>query len=1167
MTVAKRNFLSLLNELNSHAESSSGKGTSFERLVMWFIERDKAQSSRFSQVWMWSEWPGNKDRHDAGIDLVAEERVGGALVAIQCKFYSQSSHIALDNIKSFLTAYGEKEFTEGIIVSTTDRWTKPAEHALVNRDKPVARWGLDVFENSSIDWARSDLKRLLNRETKQLREYQLQALNDTLDGFHKHDRGKLIMPCGSGKTFTALRIAERIAGTDGLALFLTPSISLLSQSLNDWTNDAELPLAAIPVCSDANVEGHEDNEDISIFDLKWPASTDPNTLLTRIRPARNRNQMTVVFSTYQSLNVIAEAQREGLPKFDLIICDEAHRTTGVIDSESNFMQVHTDGFVASAKRLYMTATPRIYGNQAMRRAEDKLLTLASMDDESVFGPEFHRLGFGKAIEMGILSDYKVVILDIDQEQVGIDLDSLLAAGDSNVNMDNGARMVGCWNGLRKHADGHDFREDPLPAKRAVAFSNLIIQSQNFQRHFGEVVQRCIAAEDESEASGLLRCEVQHVDGTQNALQRQEKLRWLKEETAEGMCRVLSNARCLTEGVDVPALDAILFLYPRRSEIDVVQAVGRVMRQAEGKKYGYIILPIARAPGLSPREAVEGSAYQAVWQVINAIASHDDRFEAKINQLKLKEETAETDYLQDDDIGTREEESENEKQLDLPLIFSGLAEYRDAILAMLVDKYSNPRYWEQWAEKIRDIAQRHEARIRALIRIPASDVKTIFKQFLAGLRQNLNDDISADDAISMLSQHLVMKPVFDALFRDYGFSDNNPVAVEMQRVLDALQDRGLEKESAGLENLYRDVRIRSEGVTSASGRQKLIAELYERFFKAALPDEVYKSLGIAYTPVEVVDWIIRGVEDVLRADFKASLGDEGVSIIDPFVGTGTFMTRLLQSGYIQPADLPRKYAEELHANELNLLAYYIASVNIESAYHDAADATAYRPFPGIVLTDTFQSYEDDEPPMHQQWFPSNNERIERQKRADIRVVIGNPPWSATNNRAYSRVDERVQITYAESSTKQLLNALYDPYVKAIRLASDRVLEGSKGGIVAFASNGGFIDANSFDGFRKAVAQEFDAIYVYNLRGDARTSGERRKREGGGIFGCFSRAGVAILILVKRPLTDDGTIKQASKRASEQASKRASEQATPPYSIATLEITSVAKPNSIFFPKAA
>ena len=1127
---SKRMFRDVLAELDAKAQGSAEKGRSFELLVKAFLEQDKAQARRFSRVWLWSDWPGNQVQHDVGIDIVAEERDGGDLVAIQCKFYGPTTQIVKAHVDSFLGAYGAPVFAKGIFVSTSDRWTGNAEDAIANFGKPVARWGPDIFENSSIDWSTFDLDvpaDLSVRQTKNLRDYQDEALQNTISGFEDHNRGKLIMACGSGKTFTALRIAEQVAGTGGTVLFLTPSISLLSQSLIDWANDSDLPLKPFAVCSDIRAgKRSNDDGDMSPYDLTETPSTNPEKLTAGFRRADRRNNMTVVFSTYQSLDIVAEAQKQsnGVPEFDLIICDEAHRTTGVSakqltgKDESNFQRVHDNGFIAGKKRLYMTATPRIYGDRARRKANESQLVLASMDDARLYGPEFHRLGFGKAIDLGILSDYKVIIFNVDQEQTGIDLNALLSDSDSEVNMDSGARMVGCWNGLGKRAAaGLDFGGDDQPAKRAVAFSNAIRQSKQFKDYFPQVIEACINAAGDNPENPL-RCEVDHVDGTQNALYRAERLAWLRQEPEAGVCRILSNARCLTEGIDVPALDAILFLNPRKSEIDVVQAVGRVMRRSPGKQYGYIILPIAQAPGTTPQESVNESSYKAVWQVINAISAHDDRFEAKINQLALTLERPDPDdYNTRGSIGDPGEPGSSdlagEEGIQGKLLIAGSPELRDAILAKVVDKYADPRYWERWADTIRAISRRHEARIRALVGGPDPEVRETFQGFLTGIRNNLNDGITDDDAISMLSQHLVSRPVFDALFEDYAFTALNPVSRAMQDTLESLEERGLEKETADLDSFYRDVRVCVQGLTSAAARQKIIAELYQRFFQLALED-VAKRMGIVHTPIEVVDYVVRSVEDVLQREFDVSVSDEGVHVIDPFVGTGTFITRLLQSGLIKDGDLRRKYEKELHANDIMLLAYYIAAVNIEAAYHDRADADEYTPFEGIVLTDTFQSAEEGDP-MDEALFPRNNERIERQKALDIRVIIGNPPWSATNTRRYSTIDGKIQRNYAAPSKTSLLQSLYDPYVRAIRQASDRVQGSPEGGVVAFVTNGGFIDSNAFDGFRKALTAEFHTVYCYNLRGDQRTAGEQSRQEGGKIFGSGSRAGVAILVLVKKP----------------------------------------------------
>ena len=389
-------FRALTRILDEESENNVQKGQVFERVVKAFLEQDKAQSEQFDKVWLWSEWPGNQSHHDTGIDLVARERETGDLVAIQCKFFRPDARIYLNHISTFLAAYSVDTFSSGIIVSTSEDWGPIAEEALKGREsKPVSRWGPQIFEDSSIIWQQSSFTppiELAQREPKSLRGEQREALNDVIQGFAHHDRGKLIMACGSGKTFTALHIAQETAGLGGNVLFLTPSLSLLSQAMNDWTMDANLPLTTIPVCSDEKITGEQDTDssEISIHDLPWPASTNPNTLNWRYQLSTNRHTMKVVFCTYQSLNVVADTQKAGLPQFDLIICDEAHRTTGQYkvteDDESNFQRIHKNDVIAGKKRLYMTATPRIYGDRAKGKAIERRLTLVSMDDECIYGP-------------------------------------------------------------------------------------------------------------------------------------------------------------------------------------------------------------------------------------------------------------------------------------------------------------------------------------------------------------------------------------------------------------------------------------------------------------------------------------------------------------------------------------------------------------------------------------------------------------------------------------------------------------------------------------------------------------------------------------------------------------------------------------------------------------
>jgi predicted helicase len=1130
----------ILDELYASSTDERDKGDKFERLMAAYLRTDVTWSDRFSDVWLWHEWPGRHGKPDTGIDLVARERESGGLTAIQCKFYHPAHTLQKSDIDSFFTASGKESFTGRMIVSTTDKWSRHAEEALVGQHVPVTRLRVQDLDESSIDWSQFSLRvpeAMQRRDKKALRTHQRIALDKVRDGFNNHARGKLIMACGTGKTLTSLRIAEDRVPLGGYVLFLVPSISLLSQTLKEWTAEADVPLRPFAVCSDTKVGKRTDSEDIAPYDLVFPATTDAAKLSARVKSGDATEKITVVFSTYQSLPVVAAAQQQGLPGFDLIVCDEAHRTTGVTlgedeSDESNFVRVHNQGFIKGVKRLYMTATPRIYDDASKSQANEGSAVLASMDDETFYGPEFHRLGFGEAVSKGLLTDYKVLVLAVDEQAVSTTFQAQLADENSELRIDDAAKIVGCWNGLAKRGRVESgFGNDMRPMARAVAFSRSIKDSEKFARLFTDIIDQYVDSHDLANGDDaattpehLLRCEAQHVDGTFNVLRRNEKLDWLKAPSAPHTCRILSNARCLSEGVDVPALDAVMFLNPRNSVVDVVQSVGRVMRKAPGKQYGYVILPIGIPADRSPEQALaDNQKYKVVWQVLQALRAHDERFNAMINQIELNK--AKTDKLQVIGVGDFNKLDSTATGMQGTLDFPSIGEWREAIYAKIVRKVGDRRYWEDWAKDVSIIAERHTTRIKALLADPSLDVEGIFEKFLEGLRGNLNDSITRDDAIDMLSQHLVTKPVFDALFEGYSFTEHNPVSQVMQGMLDALNDQNLSQEAETLEKFYDSVRVRAEGIDNAEGKQKIITELYEKFFKIAFPRDA-ESLGIVYTPVEIVDFIIRSVETVLRTEFGASLSDNGVHILDPFTGTGTFITRLLQSGLIRTEDLLHKYTSELHANEILLLAYYIAAINIEATYHGIT-GTDYVPFNGIVLTDTFQMTEADDT-MDEVIFPQNNERVAHQKGLDIRVIIGNPPYSAgqtsqndaNQNQKYTTLDASIARTYAARSTATNKNSLYDSYIRAIRWASDRIAASAHGGVICYVTNGGYIDSNTADGVRKTLADEFHTIYCLNLRGNQRTAGELSRKEGGKIFGQGSRSTVAILLLVKKPKPSTG-----------------------------------------------
>ena len=1123
---------SILDSFRKIAKSEREKGDFFERLIVAFLKADPLFKDRFEDVWIWKEWPdlflSGFDQRDTGIDLVAREREGG-YCAIQCKFFAQTDTIDKKDIDSFFTLSGKEPFTSRLIVSTTNKWSIHAEEALCNQKIPVNRIGLADLEASIIEWSRivpAEPERLFFRPRKSLLPHQKIALENVIDGFRDHDRGKLIMACGTGKTFTSLKIAESLVHEDGLILYLVPSIALVSQTLSEWVRESEGSLHCFVVCSDTTVGKRKNDftEDLRVHDLAYPATTDPEKLANHIlRHRRSRTGRTVVFSTYQSIQAIHDAQEKfGLPSFDLAICDEAHRTTGVTaqgEADSAFVAVHRKDYIGAKKRLYMTATPRLYTDSAKSKARRSEFQLYSMDDPDVYGPEFHRLGFGEAVRDDLLTDYKVLVLVVDQEDISRRFPYLMDLKGDEIPLPDAAKIIGCWNGLSKKMVSEEgtVRSDLPPMRRAVAFSRSIKDSDALAKRFSYIVDQYLEtlSDEDTGEDNPLRCEVRHVDGTFNILQRNSLLEWLKsDEIGDNECRVLSNARCLSEGVDVPALDGVIFLNPRDSVVDVVQSVGRVMRKFSGKDYGYILLPIVVSSDEEPEEALDSNEnYRVVWTVLQALRAHDERLNAEINKLDLNKNVS--DRIQ---VIGKPSPMDPKKPGELPFTFPEIEEWREAIFARIVKKCGSATYWESWANDVAAIVQNQIARIKGLLSSSDPHPRKVFEEFLDSLRTSINPEIKEDEAIEMLSQHVITKPVFDALFKGYSFTEHNPVSQALQTFLDEIRGRSIEAETEKLEGFYESVRERAKGIKSSEGRQRVIVELYDKFFKTAFP-KMAERLGIVYTPVEVVDFILKSADQILKKHFGEGLTDSDVHILDPFTGTGTFLVQLLQSGMIRPEDLTRKYREELHANEIVLLAYYIAGINIESAFHDQTERP-YEPFPGIVLTDTFQIGEKESPFFGRIFLPENNERVARQKRAPIRVIVGNPPYSVgqrsqndnNQNLKYPQLDKRIEETYVKRSDSTSQKSLYDSYIRAVRWASDRI--GDKG-VIGFVTNASFIDSNTTDGLRKCLGKEFSEIYCFNLRGDARTSGEQRKKEKGNIFGSGSRTPVAITLFVKNP----------------------------------------------------
>ena len=1123
------------------------KGTAFEELCIVYLTHDRLRQTEYKNVVSYSRWAEEQGLPvaDDGIDLVAEMHDQEGYCAIQCKFYKEGTTLSKALVNDFLSASSKRFFTRRLFIDTTTNWNSTIDRLVQDQSPEFVRLSIQSLRSSPIDWTKYVTNgEVVKEKAKSPRPYQEEAIAKVVDGLDKPGtRGQLIMACGTGKTFTALRIAENLVKRGGQVLYLVPSLALMQQSVRQWGTDRSIKMRFYAVCSDAQVgrpkKRQDDKIEMHSHDLEIPATTDSRKLAKAVgKPSHEK--LTVVFATYQSLPKIKQAQQEyGLPDFDLAICDEAHRTAGSRkkgkpDQDSHFIQIHEQEHIRATRRLYMTATPRVYAETARNQAGEMNTELYSMGNENVFGPVLFTITFSDAIQGNWLSDYKVVILTVPEDELLRDL-PIETWEDHDIDLDMATKIVGCCRAIAK-AESDEFIDDPEAMKTAIAYCRSIKESEGLRGAISEVSENYQSKQIEDPNrtwSEKIDIRAEHVDGTHRAQQRDEKLVWL-ENPSDQECRIITNCRCLSEGVDVPTLDAIMFMQPRKSHIEVVQAVGRVMRPApDGKKErGYVILPVAIPEGKDPYAELDNNeTYRIVWQVINAIRSHDEDLTAQINLIESGQKPSRISIIQpaswskktkkrnagrSDGGNGEKEEPDTDPEILEPEIPFEYDKLHQALLTKILDKCGSLRYWSEWAGDVEEIARKHIVRITNLVNRHEA-ARKVFARFLKEVQDDLNEGISKEDAIEMLAQHMITKPVFEALLGDSPFAMENPVSQGMDDMLYVLSERNIEKEAESLQGFYESVRRRAEQAITPGAQQKLIKELYDKFFQKAFK-RTSERLGIVYTPIEIVDFILHSVDDLLRSEFNETLSAPGVQILDPFTGTGAFIVRMIENGLITPDALPHKYLHEIHANEIVLLAYYIAAVNIEAAYHAAVGANEYERFPGIVLTDTFEMQDSED--MFADLLVDNSEQRKRQKKAQIKVIVGNPPWSMgqrnendnAKNQAYPHLHRRIDGSYAKYSNAKLKTSLKDSYVLSIRWASDRIGES---GVIGFVTNAGWLDGLAMDGMRRCLAEDFTSIYVLNLRGNQRTQGEKSRQEGGKVFGAGSRAAVAITLFVKNP----------------------------------------------------
>ncbi|MGL2394659.1 type ISP restriction/modification enzyme [Helicobacter pylori] len=1133
------------------------KGSLFEKISKQFLqEHDSA--NEYESIDLWYDWELRGKERDKGIDIVITTS-NKEYIAVQCKFHQNS--ISYNDISPFLTqllgGVGEVKFKKGIIISTSNLTSEAIKAIEQIRSTGM---GIDIdeiteedFIYSRIDWEKFDPTKTEDEiplcDKKRPRPHQTEAIEKTKKYFSdpKNARGKLIMACGTGKTYTSLKIMEAL--DPKITLFLAPSIALLSQTFREYAQEKSEPFYASIVCSDDKTgqSKNEDNDDIKFSELPIKPSTALKDILSTYEKAQKENKRFIIFSTYQSALRIKEAQEAGLNGIDLIICDEAHRTVGAMystnerDDKNAFTLCHSDENIKATKRLYMTATPKVYSESSKAKAKEKDNVIYSMDDADIFGEEIYTLNFERAIALDLLTDYKVIILAVRSENlsgvtnsVNKKISQLEAKGTKLdkklINNEFVCKIVGTHKGLAKqdvialddeNQEDNDLKNkaDTFVSQRAISFCKSIQTSKNIKDSF-ETIMECYDEELKKKSFKNLKISIDHVDGTMNCKDRLDKLENLNA-FEPNTCKVLSNARCLSEGVDVPALDSVIFFDGKSAMVDIIQAVGRVMRKAKNKKRGYIILPIALRESEIKNldEAVKNTNFQNIWKVLKALRSHDSSL---VDEATFKEKIkifGSDDASNPDDEGElqkdKTEQSPNDPKEAQKTLFDAilLQDLANAVYNVMPTKLGDRNYWENFAKKTGNIARTLNNRLKELF----GKNPEIFHGFLDSLRGNIHQSIKEEEALDMIISHIITKPIFDAIFGD---NIQNPIAKALDKMVLKLSDLGLEGETKDLKNLYESVKTEAARAKSQKTQQELIKNLYNTFFKEAFKKQSEK-LGIVYTPIEVVDFILRATNGILKKHFNTDFNDKNITIFDPFTGTGSFIARLLskENDLISDEALKEKFLNHLFAFDIVLLAYYIALINITQAAQSRD--SSLKNFKNIALTDSLDYLEEKTNkgalPLYED-LKENKDIKDTLAGQNIRVIIGNPPYSSgaksendnNQNLSHPKLEKWVSETYGKNSTAKVGKTTRDTLIHSMRMASDLLKDR---GVLGFVVNGSFIDSKSADGFRKCVAKEFSHLYVLNLRGNQRTSGEVSKKEGGKIFDSGSRATIAVIFFVK------------------------------------------------------
>ena len=596
-------------------------GKQFEKFVKWFLVNDPYWATQVENVWLWKEYPDRWHHDDQGIDLVFQHK-NGETWAVQAKCFNPKYYVPRDEIDSFLSESSHKLIHHRLLIASTDKLGKNTERVIYSQEKPVTKYLRSDFERSRVVFPSSSrlprTKKAFDRPTPH--PYQKDAINEIARGFKEADRGQLIMACGTGKTLVSLWTKERLRSKR--TLVLVPSLALLSQAVNEWTYAARKQFEVLCVCSDSTVGQRKRNDEFiqSVSELPFPVSSEKGVIAKFLRG----NSDMVLFSTYQSTPILVDVFRyRRAPSFDLAIADEAHRCVSQKGTDSAFINILSERKIRAKNRLFTTATPRTFSIQVTKAAEKRGVSLRGMDDEELFGKPFFRLPFGDCIRAkpSLLTDYKLVVVGIDDATLAkwVTRRELVRIKRYGITAD--AESIAFQVGLIKAISGYGLR-------RVISFHNRVEAARAFSESLAEVQGVLRKAQ-----ARKITISADYISGSLSSSDRNAKIETL-ESIRRGQSKLLANARCLQEGVDIPTLDGIAFIDPRNSPIDIVQAVGRAIRLSKRKKLGYIVLPIFLEKGKDLDLVARSGPFAKLWTVVNALKAHDEMLSEELEAARV-----------------------------------------------------------------------------------------------------------------------------------------------------------------------------------------------------------------------------------------------------------------------------------------------------------------------------------------------------------------------------------------------------------------------------------------------------------------------------------------------------------------------------------------------------